>query len=105
MIKALILFGKPRDPEHFDQHFADSHRRLLRRIPEVEQLVLNRIAGTLKGDSLFHLIVELQFASEEAMQQGLNSDAGQDVARDFSNFASGGVSILLSQSNIEPLES
>ena len=32
------------------------------------------------GESPFALIVELGFPSEEAMQQGLNSEAGQAMA-------------------------
>jgi len=43
-------------------------------------------------------MVEMHFASEEAMQ------AGQRMAKDFSQFASGGVMVLFSQSVVEPLD-
>ena len=98
MIKALILFGKPRDADLFDEYFLSKHKPLLEIVPNLDRLVVNQIAGTIKGDSLFRLIAELHFASEEAMLSGLNSEPGQAFARDFGNFATGGVSVLLATS-------
>ncbi len=104
MVKVLLLFGKPVDTESFDQHFEQSHRSMLTEIPNLKELQINRVAGAVTGDSPFHLVAELQFASEEAMQEGLNSEAGKKMARDFGKFASGGVTILLCQSSVEEIE-
>ena len=97
MVNVLVLFGVPVDRELFDGHFEGTHRPLLDAIPRVERVLVNRIAGAAQGEPPFHLIVELHFASEEAMQAGLNSEAGQVMARDMANFASGGVTVLFSQ--------
>ena len=51
----------------------------------------------------YHLISELGFASETAMQEGLNSDAGQAMAKDMANFASGGVTVLFAHATTEKL--
>ncbi len=61
----------------------------------MQAVQINKVAGAVVGESPFHLVVELLFLSEEAMQEGLNSDEGQTMARDLANFASGGVTILL----------
>jgi len=37
------------------------------------------------------------------MRQGLNSQAGQAMAKDMSNFASGGITILFAQATAEIL--
>ncbi len=103
MVKVFVLFGKPLDNVSFDQHLEQTHRPLLARLPGLAALQINRVAGAATGDSPFHLVVELQFASEEAMHEGLNSEVGQEMARDFGSFASGGVTILLCQSYIEPV--
>ncbi|MGD2217690.1 MAG: EthD family reductase [Gemmatimonadales bacterium] len=103
MVKVLVLFGKPLDKVSFDQHLEHTHRPLLARLPGLAALQIDRVAGAATGDSPFHLVVELQFASEEAMHEGLNSEVGQAMARDFSGFASGGVTILLCESHSEPV--
>ncbi len=95
MVKVLILFGNPVDIPFFEQYFERVHRPLLAEIPELQAVQINQVAGAVVGESSFHLVVELQFLSEEAMQEGLNSDQGQAMARDLPNFASGGVTILL----------
>ena len=104
MIKVLVLFGNPVDKDFFDQQFEQTHRTLLMRIPNLEALQVNHIAGAVIGDSPLHLVVELQFASEEAMQEGLNSEPGQEMARDFGRFASGGVTVLLCRSHLETID-
>ena len=95
MVKVLILFGNPVDIPLFEQYFERVHRPLLAEIPELQAVQINKVAGAVVGESSFHLVVELQFHTEEAMQDGLNSDQGQTMARDLANFASGGVTILL----------
>ena len=103
MVNVLTLFGMPVDRAAFDEHFEDKHQALLRQVPNVDQLVINRIAGAASGESPFFLIVELRFPSEKAMQEGLNSEAGQAMARDYGNFASGGATVLFSEATTQGL--
>jgi uncharacterized protein (TIGR02118 family) len=97
-VKVLILFGKPVDEDLFGRHFESVHLKLLEDFEGLKQRTINYVAGSVTGDSPFHLFVELLFANEAEMQQALNSAAGQAMARDFTNFASGGVSVLLCRS-------
>ena len=94
MFKALILFGKPADETSFRRHFEDTHRSIVQRLPRLEAVHFNWVAGSIEGDAPYYLIVELNFSAEDALQDGLNSEAGQAMAQDFTNFASGGVTIL-----------
>jgi len=94
MVKALLLFGNPVDRLGFDEYFEKTNLPLLIQIPKVNNVLINRVAGAAIGDSSFYIIVELQFSSEEAMQEGLNSKIGQKIGGDFKNFASGGVTVL-----------
>ncbi len=105
MVKTIVLFGTPADQATFDRYFANDHRPILLTVPNLEQLVVNRIAGTAKGECPYCLMVEMHFASEEAMQAGLNSEAGQAMAKDLSKFASGGVMVVFAQSVVETLDS
>ncbi len=98
MDKVLILFGPPVDDAAFARYFEETHRPLLDRVPQLGAVETNWVTGAVIGDVTVHLLVELNFASEQALQDGLNSDAGQKMARDYPSFASGGVTILLSSS-------
>jgi uncharacterized protein (TIGR02118 family) len=97
MVSLLTLLGMPVDRAAFGDYFANEHQALLLQVPNVDQLVINHIAGAADGESPFFLIVELRFPSEKAMQAGLNSEAGQAMARDYGNFASGGATVLFSK--------
>ncbi len=103
MFSALILFGYPRDTAAFEGHFDRSFRPLVLAIPGIETVTINRIAGAAKGDPAFYFVVEVRFASEEAMQHGLNSEHGQAMAREMGSFASGGVTVLFSQTAVMEL--
>ncbi len=101
MVNTLVLFGLPLDKQAFDEHFAERFQPLLRKVPNVDQIVVNRIAGAAKGEPPYYVMVDLQFHSEVAMQEGLNSDAGISMAGDLATFASGGVTVLFSAATTE----
>jgi len=98
MINVLVLFGEPVDQAAFDAHFTDVHRPMLTGLPGLEGYRVNEVAAAESGPRPYRLVLELQFLSQEAMQEGLNSDDGQAMARDYSHFASGGVTILFCES-------
>ena len=99
MINVLVLFGEPIDQAAFDTHFTDVHRPMLTSLPGLEGYRVNEVATAESGPRPYRLVLELQFPSQEAMQEGLNSDGGQAMARDYSHFASGGVTILFCESS------
>jgi uncharacterized protein (TIGR02118 family) len=103
LVNVIILFGRPIEQEEFDHHFIDTHMPLVRSIPNLESVTINQVAGAAQGDAPYYMISELGFASETAMQDGLNSDAGQAMAKDMSNFASGGVTVLFAHATNEKL--
>ena len=103
LINVLVLFGMPVDQDAFEQGLADTHRSRLNGLPNLERVVINRIAAAAHGTSPYYAIEELYFPSEEAMQAGLNSEAGQAMARELSDFASGGYTILFAQTTSEIL--
>ncbi len=103
MVKVLVLFGVPDDQAGFERHFEYDHHPLLLQVPHLKQLDVNRIAGAAKGESPFYMVVEMHFTSEQDLQQGLNSEAGQAMASDLSQFASGGATVLFAQSESQNL--
>jgi uncharacterized protein (TIGR02118 family) len=98
MVKVLILFGIPEDAGKFDEYFEATHRALLKALPGVYQLIINRVTGVAVGDLPYYLVVEIQFQGEQQMLSSLNSEPGQAMARDYSKFATGGTTVLICQS-------
>jgi uncharacterized protein (TIGR02118 family) len=96
-VKVLVLFGIPIDKEHFDRHFDATHCPLLTEIPALEKIGVSAVEGAIIGESPVYRVVELLFESEAAMREGLNSEVGQSMARDFDAFATGGVTVLVSR--------
>ncbi len=102
-VKVLVLYGEPADQDLFDAYFEQTHCPLLAKIDRLDALSINRVAGAASGASPYRVVAELHFGSEEAMQEGLNSEAGQKMARDFARFASGGATILFCHSSSEAI--
>ena len=100
-VKVLVLYGEPADQDLFDAYFEQTHRPLLGKVDRLEAMRINRVAGAASGASPYRVVAELHFASEEAMREGLNSESGQKMARDFASFASGGATILFCHSSSE----
>ena len=95
MVKVMVLFGTPMVKESFDLYFEQTHCGLMAKLPKLQASSINYVAGAVTGEAPYYVIVELEFNTEAEMQNGLNSKSGQLMARDYSNFASGGVTVLL----------
>ena len=102
-VKVLVLYGEPADQDVFDAYFEQTHCPLLAKIDRLDGLSINRVAGAAGGASPYRIVAELHFGSEEAMREGLNSESGQKMARDFARFASGGATILFCHSSSEAI--
>ncbi|MXW74179.1 MAG: EthD family reductase [Gammaproteobacteria bacterium] len=84
MHKLLVTYTRPRDVDAFEKHFGEVHAPMVRRIPGLKKLVINRITGNSIGtDPSLYLIVGLQFGPREdfdaAMASEENAAAGQDA--------------------------
>ena len=84
MNKILVTYTRPRDVDAFDRYFREIHAPMVRRIPGLKKLVVNRITGNaMGGDPSIYLLVGLQFGSKEdfdaAMRSEENAAAGKDA--------------------------
>ena len=98
MVKGTALFGHPQDPDAFEEHSANTHVQLMRKIPNLRRFEAAKVVATPDGsEPPYHRIGELYFEDVEQMQAGLSSYEGQAVTADFQNFATGGVMLLISE--------
>ena len=97
MVKGTALFGHPEDPEAFEEYYANTHVPLVQKIPTLQRFEPAKIVATPGGSEPPYLrIGELYFEDMEQMQAGFSSDEGQAVVADMQNFATGGVTMFIS---------
>ena len=97
MVKGTALFGHPEDPDAFEEYYANTHVPLVLRIPNLRRFEPARIVATPDGsEPPYYRIGELYFGDVAQMQAGFSSDEGQAVVADMQNFATGGVTMFIS---------
>lgn len=95
MVKLIVLYGPPSDPEAFDAHYFGTHVPLAEKIPGVKGFSVSKLGAIDSSASPYYLLAELSFDSSESMQAALATAEGQAAAGDIANFATGGVTMLV----------
>jgi uncharacterized protein (TIGR02118 family) len=98
MVKAVVLYGQPEDPDAFERYYADTHTGLAKAIPGLQRFEAARGVATPDGSDVpYQRIAELTFDDMDALQAGLGSEQGQAAVNDIPNFATGGVTIFIAE--------
>jgi uncharacterized protein (TIGR02118 family) len=97
MIKLTALYGHPTNPAAFEDYYTATHMPLVAKMTGVLRHETAKVVGTPSGDKPpYHRMFEAWFENEAALGAAMGSPEGQAVVADLENFASGGVSILIS---------
>jgi uncharacterized protein (TIGR02118 family) len=98
MVKAVVLYDPPEDPDAFESYYADTHTGLAKAIPGLQRFEAARGVATPDGSAVpYRRIAELTFENMDALQSVLGSEAGQAAINDIPNFATGGVTIFFAE--------
>jgi uncharacterized protein (TIGR02118 family) len=98
MVKAVVLYGPPADPDAFERYYADTHTALAQKIPGLQRFEAARGFATPDGSAVpYQRIAELTFEDMDAMQAGFASEDGQAALDDIPNFATGGVTVFFAE--------
>lgn len=96
MATAIALYNTPIDPKAFDAYYHSTHVPLAKRLPGLRTYRTSKgPVMTPAGPAPYHLVAMLSFGSMADVQVALASTDGQAVVKDLSNFATGGVTVLL----------
>ncbi|MGI5503129.1 EthD family reductase [Lentzea sp. CA-135723] len=106
MIKYIVLYRRPADPEGFDQKYFESHLPIVNSVPglvraEVAKVQQVFLAGFL-GDTDPYLVAEMYFTSEETFRAALQSP---EWATSGANLAEIGGMELVAMFSAEVVES
>ena len=96
MLKITVLYGHPVDPEKFEKYYKEKHLPLAMTIEGVDKWELTKILGTPDGQKAdYYRIAEMYFTTVEQMQDAMASSEGQATVKDLTNFATGGVKVMI----------
>jgi len=96
MAKVYALYRAPTDAAAFESYYFDKHVPLAKTIPGLRSYeVTRRPLMAVGGAAPYYMIATLSFDSRAAIDAALVSQQGQAVAADLAKFASGGVDVLI----------
>ena len=71
MVKAVVLYGPPEDPDEFERYYAETHAALAKAIPGLRRFEAARGIATPDGSDVpYQRIAELTFDDVAALQGG-----------------------------------
>lgn len=98
MIRLLVLYGHPKDPEAFDRHYEEVHIPIAKKMKGLKKWTIGKVEGTPDGSlSPFYYIADLYMESREEFEQLLASPEGRAAVADVPNYATGGVQFLYTE--------
>ena len=95
-LKLTILFGHPDNADDFETYYTETHLPLVAKSPlrlETSKVV----ADPAGGEPAYYRIAVVSFDDMEQVTQQMALPEVQAVSNDVANFATGGVTMLLSQ--------
>ena len=96
MMKVTVMYGHPKSPEQFENYYATVHMPIAATMKGLERLELTKfVAGPDGGAPAFYRMAEAYFSTQAQMEQCLASPEGKATVADLSNFATGGVTMII----------
>jgi uncharacterized protein (TIGR02118 family) len=87
MVKVTVLYGKPLNPDAFEKYYAETHTPIVRRAG---------LQRTEASEPQFYRTFDIWMDDMEQVQLAMGSPEVGALREDLKNFATGGVSILVS---------
>jgi len=94
MIRLTVLYNTPDDPEAFLDYYEHTHVPLAEKLPDLTRITWGKTIGR---NAPYFLTAELVWDSPDAMNAAMASDEGKATAADVANFATGGVTMVVSE--------
>jgi len=95
MVRLLVLYDTPPDPEAFDRHYREIHIPLAKKLQGLRRYTISCNVTPIRGGKTYYLIAELDWDDMAALQQAFQSSEGRATAADVPTFASHGVHSMI----------
>lgn len=96
MVKLQVFYGQPKDPAAFEAYYKDPHTPKALKVPGLRRFEISKVVGAPGGgEPAYYRTADLYFDNMGALQAGLASPEGQAAAADLGNFATGGATLIV----------
>jgi len=98
MVRLLVLYGHPEDPEAFDRYYDEIHIPLAKRMQGMKKWTIGKVLGTPDGGKPdYYYVADLYADTREDIEAILATPVGQAAVEDVPNYASGGVTFVYTE--------
>ena len=98
MVKLTVLYGHPANAEAFEKYYAQTHMPIAAQMQDVRRIELAKVVGAPDGGRApYYRMAELYFDDVDHMNRVLATPEAQKTVADLSNFATGGVTIMVAE--------
>jgi uncharacterized protein (TIGR02118 family) len=96
MVKLQVFYGHPKDAAAFETYYRDPHTPIALKVPGLRRFEVNKVVGAPGGGQpAYYRTADLYFDDMDALTAALSSPEGQAAANDLGNFATGGVTLIV----------
>src|SRR5438876_10899446 len=95
MAQVLVLYHTPADPAAFDRYYRETHIPIAQKIPGLRSYSISSGPVRALAGTAPYLVAILKFDSVADINAALVSPEGQATAADLANFATGGATLLI----------
>jgi uncharacterized protein (TIGR02118 family) len=98
MVKLTVLYGNPKNAAAFEKYYAETHLPIAGKMQGVRKIEFSKVVGTPDGSApAFYRLADLYFDDLDHLKRVMGSSEGKATVGDLANFATGGVTLLISQ--------
>jgi len=97
-MKLTVLYGQPKSPDDFEKYYAEKHMPLVAAVKGLRKFETSKATPKKDGTApAFYRMFEAWFDSPEHMAAVTGTPEWKKVGADLPNFASGGITSLVSR--------
>lgn len=97
-LKITVLYGHPKNPEAFEKYYLETHMPMVVAANPGKRMETAKVAPAADGSPApYYRIFEIWFDSKEEMAAITGTPAWKKVVADVPNFATGGITRIVSQ--------
>jgi uncharacterized protein (TIGR02118 family) len=86
-VKLVAIFATPNNEEAFEKAYFEEHVPLIRKVPGLEGIEVNKLTRTLVGFKSPYMIATMTFTDKEALKAGMNSPEMAAAGENLDSFA------------------